>query len=185
MGEVVAGVPGVEEGGALYGVCAALRVDEGALPLGVREGLEEHDPAGMEGLDEFERPLCGGDGVMEIGPCVFVVAGDGGGVFCEGETDAEDGVHMAVSDVVDELAEGPAAVAVGGVQLRVRQGGEGFAKELRELCEGGDGVEALAGRDGLAQGGADEFADGIARVWCVEMLGLRRHGETVAYRATD
>ena len=61
VGEVVATVPGVEEGGGLDGLGSAVWMLEGALPLLGGEGVEEHDPAGVEGLDEGERPLWRGD----------------------------------------------------------------------------------------------------------------------------
>ncbi len=92
---------------------------EAALPLVVGEGLEEHDPAGVEGFDELERPLDGGGGVVQRGPGLLVVGLDGGPVLGEGEANADEGVHVAVGDVVDELADGPAAFAVGGVELGV------------------------------------------------------------------
>ena len=47
VGEVVAAVPCVEEGGGFDGLGAAVGVVEGALPLLRLEGVEEHDPAGV------------------------------------------------------------------------------------------------------------------------------------------
>ena len=165
VGGVVAGVPGVEEGGEFDGHGAAFGVAEGALPLGFVEGLEEHDPTGVEGFDEVEGPLDRGTGVVEAGPGVFVVGLDDGVVFGEGKFDAEDGVHVGVGDVVDELADGPAAVAVGGSELRVVEVVDGVAEVIGELGEDGDGGEAEVGGGGLR---TLEFADrvsGIEQVW--------------------
>ena len=158
VGGVVAGVPGVEAGRELDGDGAAVGMAEAALPLGLVEGLEEHDPAGVEGFDEVEGPLDGGGGVVEDGPGVFVVGLDGGPVLGEGELEAEDGVHVGVGDVVDELADGPAAVTVGGSELGVVEVLDGVAKVGGEIGEDGDGGEAVVAGDGL---GRLELADGV------------------------
>jgi len=168
VGGVVAGVPGIEEGGEFDGHGAAIGVAEDALPLSLVEGLEEHDPAGVEGFDEIEGPFDGGDGVVEAGPGVFVVGLDGGRVFGEGEFDAKEGVHVGVGDVVDELADGPAAVAVGGSELRVVEVVDGVAEVVGELGEDGDGGEAVVGGDGF---GALKLAD---RVPGIEKVGRHR-----------
>ncbi len=93
----------------------------------VVKGLEEHDPAGVEGFDEFEGPLDGRGGVVQGGPGLLVVGLDGGPVLGEGEANADDGVHVAVGDVVDELADGPAAFAVWRVELLVAEALDGVA----------------------------------------------------------
>src|ERR1700736_593513 len=95
VGEVVTAVPAVVESGEFDGLGAALGMTEAALPLLFREELEEHDPAGVEGLDEFERPLDWGSAVVKSRPGGFVVRLDGGPVFGEGEADADEGVHVA------------------------------------------------------------------------------------------
>jgi len=172
VGRVVAGVPGVEGGGELDGHPAVFGVAEAALPLGLVEGLEEHDPAGVEGFDEVEGPLDGGGGVVEDGPGFFIVELNGGPVFGEGEFDADDGVGVGVSNVVDELADGPAAVAVGCAELGVVEVVDGVAEVGGEIGEDGDGGEAVVGGGGA---GALELADGVAGV---EQLG--GHGEAPA-----
>ena len=48
--EMVAGVPGIEQGGKLDGLGAAFGVDEAALPLLGRERVEEHAPSGRGGI---------------------------------------------------------------------------------------------------------------------------------------
>ena len=136
VGGVVAGVPGVEEGGELDGAGSHLGVAEASLPLGFVERLEEHDPAGVEGFDDVEGPLDRAGDVVEEGPGVFVVGLDGWPVFGEGELDADDGVHVGVGDVVDELADGPAAVAVGGGELGVVEILDGVAEVGRGARRG-------------------------------------------------
>ena len=115
----------------------------------------------MEGFDEFDGPLDGGDGVVQGGPGFFVVGIDGGPIFSKGVADADEGLHVAVGDVVDELADGPAAVAVGGVELCVVEVVGGVAEVFGHACEGVDGFCALLGGDGFR---AREFADGILGV---------------------
>ena len=63
VGEVMAAVPLVDEQVGFKREAAADGVHEAALPLGfwfIRERLKEHDPAGVGGFDELERPLNGG-----------------------------------------------------------------------------------------------------------------------------
>ena len=76
MGQVVAGVPGVVEGGEVDLLGAALGVKEAALPLGFGEGLQEQDPAGVNAFDDGEGPLDGSFVVGELGKGGFVVAGN-------------------------------------------------------------------------------------------------------------
>jgi len=159
---VVFGVPGVEEGGFVVGHGATFGVLDAALPLGFVEGLEEHDPAGVETFDDLERPLggCGG-GVVEHGEELLVVAGHGGPVFGEGFAEAVEGRHVRVGDMVDELADGPSAFAIGRVDLRGVEVAERFAEQLGHLGDGLDGFAEVFGVDG---GGRLEVADGVAWV---------------------
>ena len=78
MGQVVAGVPGVVQGGEVDLLGAALGVEEAALPLGFGEGLQEQNPAGVEAFDDREGPFDGGFVLRELGEGGFVVAGDRG-----------------------------------------------------------------------------------------------------------
>jgi len=168
VGGVMTAVPGVEAGGEIDGHGSIDGVTEAALPLLLLEGLEEHDPASVEGFDEVKGPLGGGGGVVEGGPGLFVVGLDGGPVLGEGELNAEECVHVGVGDVVDELADGPTAVAVGGSELAVAEVLNGVAEMRRQVGKDADGGEAIVDRDGF---GALEFSDGVPGV---EQLG--RHG---------
>ncbi len=163
VGEVVAAVPLVEEQVGCKRKAAADGVDEAALPLVVRQGLKEHDPAGVGGFDELEGPLDGGgERVVEVGEEVLGVDDDGGKVFGEGELEAEEGGGMRVAEVVNELADGPAGFAVGGIELVVVESGDGVAELLGEVGEGGDGGVELGAGDGA--GGLGRGADGVAGV---------------------
>jgi len=161
VGYVVAGVPGVEESGVVQLHGAAFGVLEAALELGLVHGLKEHDPAGVNAFDDFERPLWGSGAVGQLGEGLFVVAGDDGPVFGEGFAETVEGGGVGVGDVVDELADGPAAVAVGSVDLGLVEVADRLAELLGHLSESEDGVADVFGRDGV---GWSELADGIARV---------------------
>jgi len=135
---VVEAMPLVEQGCLLDGRGAALGVEEAALPLGWVEGLQHGCPAAMNAGEDSQRESDGAVRVGERGPCLFVVAGDDGRVLGEGEADADEGVHMAVGDVVDELADGPSAVAVGRVDLGVGESGGGVLDRGGQSFDGCD-----------------------------------------------
>ncbi len=128
MGDVMAAVPRVDEGAELNGHGAVVRMLEAALPLLGRKGLEEHHPAGVESFEEFQRPLDGGGGVVQVGPGCFVIRLDGGVVFGESETDADECVHVAIGEVMNDLPDGPAAFAVGGVEVAVAKTFDGVTQ---------------------------------------------------------
>ena len=118
----------------------------------------------MQRFDKLERPLDRGDRVMQVGPGCFVVGHDSGIVFRQCEANADEGVHVAIGDVVDELADGPAAFAVGGVELALVELGAGVAKTFGKLGEGPDCGLNLAFGQRLAGVGPVEAADGVAWV---------------------
>jgi len=161
VGDVVAGVPGVEKRGFVVGHGAAFGMFDTAFPLGFVERLEEHDPAGMDAFDDLERPLGGSAGVMQRGEEFLVIAGHGGPVFGEGLAEAVEGRHVRVGDVVDKLADGPSAFAVGCVDLRCVEVAEGLAEQLGHLGDDLDGVDKVFRDDGV---GGRELADGVAWV---------------------
>ena len=116
----------------------------------------------MEGGEEEQGDVdFGGGGVGEFGPEFFGVGFDDGGVFGEGEAAADVGIHVAIGDVVDGLANRPAAGTVGGIELG---GSEAVDRGAEELGGGGDGVEELAAVGGGDGFGPGELADGVARV---------------------
>lgn len=161
MGGVMTGVPSVQEGGELDGDAAALGVNEAALPLGVVEGLKEHDPAGVEAFDEIKGPLDRSRGIVKVGPGGLVVGLDGGPVFGEGELGAGEGIHVGVGDVMHKLANCPAAFTVRGVELLGREAVDCVVELAGELGELADGGEAVVGTDVF---GRVEGAEGVARI---------------------
>ncbi len=161
VGDVVAGVPAVEEGGVFEVHAAHDGMDEAALPLLFGKVLEEHNQAGMDAFEDLEGPLDGGGVVVEVGPGGLVVGLDGGPVFGEGEAQADDGVHVAVGEVVNDLAGVPAAVAVGDVELGVAETLNSVAKLAGEIGKGGNGSDDFVLGDGL---GAVELTNGVAGI---------------------
>ena len=117
VGDVVAGVPGVVDRGEVQLLRAAFGVVEAALPLGFGEGLKEHDPTGVDAFDDVERPLGRGGGVDQLGESCLVIAGKRGEIFGEGFADAEEGGAVRVSYVMDDLADGPAALTVRSIDF--------------------------------------------------------------------
>ena len=116
----------------------------------------------MEGIQDGEaEPERRGDAVGEFGPELFFVGLDRGIVLGEGEAEAAVGIDVAVGDVVDELANGPAAVAIGRGELLVGEAAERLAEFERRVLDHFDGGGALIG---IQWTGEDELADGIARV---------------------
>ena len=158
---VMARVPGVAEGGEIELGGAALGVVEAALPLEFVQGLQQHDPTGVDAFDGFERPLGRGDGVGQLGEGLLVVAGNYRPIFREGFAETMEGGHVRVGDVMDELADGPAVFTIGGIDLRRCEVAEGLAEQSGHLSKGEDGVATIFGCDA---GGRSELADGIARV---------------------
>ena len=136
-------------------------MDEAALPLLFRKVLEELDPAGMDAFEDLERPLDGGGVVVEVGPGGLVVGLDGWPVFGEGKAQADEGIHVTVGEVVDDLARAPTGIAVGEVELRVAEALDGVAEFAGEIGEGGDGSDDFILRDGL---GAVELTNRVAGI---------------------
>ena len=140
VGEVMAGVPCVEQRGVFDGHPAVYRMAVTALPLLVVERLEEHDPAGVQAFNKFERPLGGSRGVVQVCPGCFVVELDGGPVFGKSQTNADGGVHVAIGHVMHDLADGPSAFAIERVPLPVVEAVDGVAELAGKLCKGADGA---------------------------------------------
>jgi len=163
VGYVVLGVPGVVERDKVELLGAALGVGEAALPLVFGEGLEEHDPAGVDAFDDVERPLGRGGKVVKLGEGSFVVAGDAGEVFGKGFADAEERGRVGVGDVMDDLADCPAAFAVGGVYFGHVEMSKRLAEKLRHLSESVDGIATIVGHDGIRSGEEPDRIAGIGR----------------------
>ena len=117
-------MPGVEVQQLVEGHRTGHGVDEFAGEVCCGSEFEEHGEAEVDVFDDGKGGFDRKRGIGQQGPGVLVVGLDGGLVFGEGEAEADEGVHVGIGDVVDELADGPAAVAVGGVQVRFTEGVE-------------------------------------------------------------
>ena len=128
VGGVVFAVPFVHEEEPVDIFLAGFRMDYGAGEVFFFHTVPGEVPAFVEGVEERLRDGDGGFGVGEFGPLGFFVRLDRGIIFGEREAKADEGVHVAVGSVVDDLADGPAPVAIWRVDLRVVESGDGGAQ---------------------------------------------------------
>ena len=154
-------MPGVEGDGFGDGLAAVFGVVVAALPLIFGEGAKQEHPAVMQCVKETEREIGGSrEGVGQLGPELLVVGLDDGPVLGEREADADVGVHVAVGEVMHELADGPAAVAVRRVELGGTEAFDGGAEILRKRGENSEGG-VVVGDVGF---GTAESSHGVAGV---------------------
>src|SRR5258706_935509 len=159
---MVAAMPGVEGQGAIQSLNAQYRVVKRARPICLLHRTQHRDPTLVDTVDNGQGNVRGQLLVGEIRPEVFQVGLDGWVVFGEAEFEANESVHVAIGDVVNDLSGRPAAVPVGRVELGVSEaldGGAEFSRGLGYLIEK---LRALLG--GYGAFGMGEFADGIAWV---------------------
>lgn len=159
--DVVAGVPAVRQRDLVEALQAALGVLVGAGELLVGHALDQQHPAGVDGLDQFQRPLDGAMRVGQQGEGVLVVAGDDRIVFGEGLLEAMERGGVRVRDVVHHLTDRPSAFAIRRVELVEVQLAHGFTQLLRHLRDGKDRVAAVLDGDFV---GLRLAAYGVARV---------------------
>src|SRR5712691_7483477 len=95
---------------------------EGALPvLRFQQAQQAHPPV-MQRVEQGQRNLqrrgldvgCGG-------PAIFLVGLDDGSIFGQREFEADVGVHVALGNVVGDLAHRPTAITVRSFDLRRRE----------------------------------------------------------------
>ena len=82
------------------------------------------------------EPSMGMRAVGQSRPGGFVVGLDGGPVLGERELEADVGVGVAVGEVMHDLAHGPAAVAIGRVELGVVEAADRGAQGARAAGAG-------------------------------------------------
>ena len=167
--DVVAAVPGVERKILVERYfLVVFGVKEFALPVGGLERAQEDDPALVQGVEKIEGWGDGRFRVGEFGPAGFEVGLDGWYVLGEREFEASESVHVAVGNVMDQLADGPAAGPVGRVELLVVEAGDGGAHFRGGFFDVSDVGAALVVGEAC---GALEFSDGVAQV----CFGGERH----------
>jgi hypothetical protein len=164
VGDVVIAVPCIDQRRDSDGLWTVFRMAEAAMPLRIVQRLEHHDPAGVKRFDQFEGPLDRGDGIVQRRPGLLVVGLDGWPILGEGQPGTDEGVHVAVGDVVDDLADGPASVAVGGIELFMVQALNGITQVVGQFGEGRHRVGEVILADSLRSdtGREMELTDGVA-----------------------
>ena len=155
-------MPGVESEGPIEAHGTALGMVEGACEVGVGEGREQEDPAGVESFEKLKRKTgrCV-FGVGEFGPGFFAVGFDERRIFGEGEAETRVAVQVAIGDVVEELTHGPAVRAIGCVELPIVKAVGGFSEARGKRLQGGDPLGSGLGGDGFRRLIA---ADGVTEV---------------------
>jgi hypothetical protein len=147
-------------------------MEEGTLPVGVGEFAEHEHPALVERIEQGER---GFDGsalrLGQFGPEILHVGLDGGLVFGERQLETDVRVHVAIGNVMSDLAEGPAAIAIGSIELLVGKSAEGGTQSGGSLL---DVVLAFLFLFDGERARVGEFSDGIARVSHVNPSEKRR-----------
>ena len=124
--DVMLAVPGVECQGLIEVHGAQLGMAEHARPIARRDRAEQRDPSLVQIFKQRERCFHGScRRVAKLGPARFFIGLDGGHIFGEREFESHVGVHVAVGNVMRELANGPTAGTIGRVELRGREAGYG------------------------------------------------------------
>ena len=105
----------------------------------------------------LKRPLWRGERIVQLGPGLFVVGLDGGGVFSQSEAHAEDGVHVRIGYVVNKLADWSSRPRGRGCRAGPEPSSEmALRSSSGNSARVSDGGGAIFGRDGDAGGGRGE-----------------------------
>src|SRR5580658_5868409 len=160
---VMPAVPGILRQQKIHRRRAPLRMAEPARPIGGAERAQENHPALVEIVDQHKGRLDRRRlGISKFSPQGFFVGLDGGLVFRERELEARQGVHVAVGDVVDQLADGPAAWTIRRIDLRGRQIRNGGGEARGSVGNHLNVFAALFGREAHDR---LEFTDWVAQIW--------------------
>src|SRR5450631_505513 len=118
---VVAPVPLVNRQRAFEVLAAIHGMNETLLEVLFRHRFQQCRPTIVQGLDECQRTFNGCLAVCESCPGGLVIGLDGGPIFGKRELEADKGVGVAIGQMMHRLPHGPAALAVGCVELRIAQ----------------------------------------------------------------
>src|SRR5215471_15919340 len=133
---------------------------EGALPVGIVEVPQHQYPALMKRVEQSKRNLCFGLPCFgQFGPAILKIWFDGWFFFSQRKLEADVRIHVAVRDVMDDLAHGPSAIAVRRVELLVVQAANCSAQVGWRLLYI---VEVLTFLLGSERARIGKLADGIA-----------------------
>ena len=155
-------MPGIEREILIQAHLAEHGMNELAIPIGIAHQAQQAHPAIVQGIEQGERNFDGSIAhVGQLGPFAFGVRFDGGFVFCKRQLEADVGVHVAFGNMMNHLASGPAAGAIGRVELGGRERKCGFAKKARRFSNLRNPLAAVGGGDRL---GEREFSNGVLKV---------------------
>ena len=130
----MAGVPGVHRQGLFESAATALGVDVAARgPRRIGHNPKHTHPTLVQGFEQLQRDVRREGRVRKIGYPSRIVGENRGPVFCEREAHPGIGRQIAVGDVMNELADGPASGPVGRADL-------GVGKPIQRGCRF-DGAE--------------------------------------------
>src|SRR5882724_3990333 len=101
-------VPPVDKQQPINRLFAAVRVNQLSRKIFRLERAQKHNPSRMERFEQYERSLDRrGTRIGELGPFVLGVRFYGGNRFGERQLEAHVSVHVAVRQVMNQLADGP------------------------------------------------------------------------------
>src|ERR1700722_19043337 len=87
------------------------------LKILFRHSFEQTHETHMQHINKNQRAIDGQKRVGQARPRSLVVSLDRGTILSESELETNKGIGVAVCDVMHHLANGPAAVAIGDVEL--------------------------------------------------------------------
>ena len=109
------------------------------MPIARRERLKESAPACGDAFEHLKRGLDRtGARIRKLGPALFRIGPDDRQIFRDGKLGANVPIHLGVGKMMDYLAYGPAAGAIGRIELAVGKSGDRrsqFRGPFRELRE--------------------------------------------------
>jgi len=114
-------MPGVECQYAAQFLASKFRMVVAAMKVGLWKRFEKRHPALMQCGDHCHRTVDRQIAVCKASPGRFIVGLDRWPILREREFSAHVGVGVAVSDVVNQLADGPTAFSVGRIELDVTE----------------------------------------------------------------
>ena len=93
----------------------------------------------MQAIDDCQRSLNGQRlAVGQLSPHGFIIGFDGGPVFGERQFEAHKGIRVTVGKVMHDLPYGPAAFAIGRIELRIAEPADGGTQPLGQQTQGLD-----------------------------------------------
>lgn len=172
-------MPGVELENVVKDKSAAFGMIERAGEVRCGKGTQQSCPARMQSLDEAEgRFNERGGAVFKLNPAILIVRFDRRFLFGECELAADEGVHVAVRNVMDNLADLPSVRSVRKPELMFCQSGDNRAQLRRKI---GDFLDEECPVIPCQNGLFDLLADWILKV-CHDTLDTWRFEFAIMYQ---